>query len=66
LLIWYTAACGLVTWKYTTVSMLTVRLSSVITGCGGNETTRSRRSTRARILSINGSSNVSWPDTVLL
>ena len=27
-----------------TVSMLTTRLSSVITGCGGNETTVSRRS----------------------
>ena len=27
-----------------TVSMLTTRLSSVITGCGGNETTCSRRS----------------------
>src|SRR5215212_1433072 len=46
--------------------MLTVKLSSVITGWGGNDTTRSRRSTRARILSTNGSSKVSCPDTVLL
>src|ERR1700742_4222976 len=46
--------------------MFTVRLSSVITGCGGKDTTRSRRSTRARTLSMNGSSSVSWPDTVLL
>ena len=37
-----------------------------MTGCGGKDTTRSRRSTRARILSTNGNSNVSWPDTVLL
>jgi hypothetical protein len=46
--------------------MLTVRLSSVITGWGGNDTTRSRRSTLALILSMNGSRSVNWPDTVLL
>src|SRR5450759_3397569 len=37
-----------------TVSMLTTRLSDVITGCGGNDTTCSRRSTLARTLSTNG------------
>jgi hypothetical protein len=37
-----------------TVSMLTTRLSEVITGCGGNETTCSRRSTTARGRSTNG------------
>src|SRR6476619_1625018 len=37
-----------------TVSMLTTRLSEVMTGCGGKETTCSRRSTLARILSTNG------------
>ncbi len=47
------------TWKYTTVSMDTVRLSSVITGCGGNETTCSRRSIRALIRSRNGTSQTS-------
>ena len=48
------AAFGSVTWKYTTVSMETTRLSSVITGCGGNEATCSRISTRPRIRSTNG------------
>ncbi len=42
------------TWKYTTVSIDTVRLSCVITGCGGNDTTCSRRSTFARTLSRKG------------
>ena len=37
-----------------TVSMLTTRLSEVITGCGGKDTTCSRRSTLARTLSTNG------------
>ncbi len=31
-----------------------VKLSSVITCCGGNDTTRPRRSTRARTRSMNG------------
>ena len=39
-----------------TVSMLTTRLSEVITGCGGNDTTCSRRSTPARTRSTNGMS----------
>ena len=42
-----------------TVSMLTTRLSEVITGCGGNETTCSRRSTPARTRSTNGISRCS-------
>ena len=46
--------------------MLRVRLSSVITGCGGNDTTRSRRSTRARMRSMNGTNSVSCPLTVRL
>lgn len=46
--------------------MLRVRLSSVITGWGGNDTTRSRKSTRARIRSMNGTNNVSCPLTVRL
>src|SRR5947199_2105397 len=37
-----------------TESMFTTRLSSVITGCGGNETTCSRRSTSGRTRSANG------------
>src|SRR5680860_1278350 len=37
-----------------TVSIDTTRLSSVITGCGGNETTLSRRSTVSRTRSMNG------------
>jgi hypothetical protein len=37
-----------------TVSMLTTRLSSVMTGCGGNETTCSRMSTMSRTRSTNG------------
>ena len=37
-----------------TVSMLTTRLSSVITGCGSNETTCSRRSISCRTRSTNG------------
>ncbi|SHW55116.1 Uncharacterised protein [Mycobacteroides abscessus subsp. abscessus] len=44
--------------------MFTVRLSSVITGCGGKDTTRSRRSTLARIRSTNGTRMVSCPLTV--
>src|SRR5919204_1091996 len=41
-----------------TVSMLTTRLSSVITGCGSNETTCSRRSTMSRMRSMNGTTIV--------
>ncbi len=53
------------TWKYTTVSIETVRLSCVMTGCGGNDTTCSRRSTRARTLSRNGTRKFSpGPATV--
>jgi hypothetical protein len=37
-----------------TVSIETTRLSLVITGCGGKETTCSRRSTVARALSTKG------------
>ena len=37
-----------------TVSMLTTRLSDVMTGCGGKVTTCSRRSMLARTLSTNG------------
>src|SRR5487761_2208198 len=37
-----------------TVSMLTTKLSSVITGCGGKETTFSRRSTSGLTRSIPG------------
>ena len=37
-----------------TVSMFTVRLSAVITGCGGKETTCSRMSIIARTRSTNG------------
>src|SRR6185437_14047192 len=46
--------------------MLTVRLSWVMTGCGGKDTTRSRRSTRARTRSMNGTSSVRCPLTVRL
>src|SRR6201993_4622989 len=46
--------------------MLSVRLSSVITGWGGNDTTRSRRSTRARTRSMKGTNKVSCPLTVRL
>src|SRR6202000_1347784 len=46
--------------------MFRVRLSSVITGCGGTDTTRSRRSTRARTRSMNGISRVSCPLIVRL
>ena len=42
-----------------TVSMLTTRLSSVITGCGWNETTCSRRSIISRTRSTNGTTIVS-------
>ena len=42
-----------------TVSMFTTRLSSVITGCGGKETTCSRRSTSGRRRSTNGTSSAS-------
>src|SRR5437763_688667 len=38
--------------------MFTTRLSSVITGCGSNETTCSRRSTMSRIRSTNGTTIV--------
>src|SRR5580765_7111039 len=41
-----------------TVSMLTTTLSSVITGCGWNETTCSRRSTISRTRSTNGTTIV--------
>ena len=41
-----------------TESMLTTRLSSVITGCGGNETTCSRRSIVARMRSTKGTTSV--------
>ena len=37
-----------------TVSMFTTRLSSVMTGCGGNETTVSRRSISGFSRSTNG------------
>jgi hypothetical protein len=37
-----------------TESMLTTRLSSVITGCGGKETTCSRMSISGRSRSMNG------------
>src|SRR5579884_1643228 len=40
-----------------TVSMLTTRLSSVITGCGGKETTCSRRSSSGRSRSTNGTTS---------
>ncbi|CFR89257.1 Uncharacterised protein [Mycobacterium tuberculosis] len=46
--------------------MFSVKLSSVITGCGGNDTTRSRRSTRARTRSMNGTNSVNCPLTVRL
>src|SRR5690606_11507159 len=39
--------------------MLTTRLSDVMTGCGGNDTTCSRRSTDARTRSMNGTSRCS-------
>src|SRR3954469_10106705 len=42
-----------------TVSMPTTRLSSVITGCGGNETTCSRRSISGLTRSTNGTINAS-------
>src|SRR5581483_1923556 len=41
-----------------TVSMLTTRLSWVMTGCGGKLTTCSRRSSSGRIRSTNGTSTV--------
>ena len=40
-----------------TESMLTTRLSSVITGCGGNDTTCSRRSMSGRSRSTYGTSS---------
>ena len=40
-----------------TESMLTTRLSSVITGCGGNDTTCSRRSISGRSRSMNGTTS---------
>ena len=42
-----------------TVSMPTTRLSAVITGCGGKETTCSRRSIIGRSRSTNGTRIVS-------
>src|SRR6266540_4826772 len=42
-----------------TVSMFTTRLSSVMTGCGANETTCSRRSILSRMRSTNGTTSVS-------
>src|SRR5436305_1405363 len=42
-----------------TESMLTTRLSSVITGCGGNETTCSRRSSSGRTRATNGTQSAS-------
>jgi hypothetical protein len=45
--------------KYRTVSMPTTRLSSVITGWGGNETTCSRRSMSGLSRSMNGMSTLS-------
>ncbi len=47
-----------------TESMLTTRLSSVITGCGGNETTCSRRSMVARMRSMKGTTSVSPGESV--
>jgi hypothetical protein len=41
-----------------TESMATVRLSDVMTGWGGKDTTCSRRSIIGRIRSTNGTSNV--------
>src|SRR5271169_3897322 len=49
-----------------TESMLTTRLSSVITGCGANDTTCSRRSIMSRIRSTNGTTSVSPGDSVRL
>src|ERR1044071_6342448 len=46
--------------------MFTVRLSWVITGCGGKETTCSRRSIRSRIRSMNGTRNVNPAPAVAL
>jgi hypothetical protein len=48
------AALGSVIVKYRTLSMLTTRLSSVITGWGGNDTTCSRRSISGFTRSMNG------------
>jgi hypothetical protein len=49
-----------------TVSMPTTRLSSVITGCGGNETTCSRRSISGFTRSMNGTIRVSPGSSVRL
>ena len=62
----YVAALGSMTWKYSTVSMCTTRLSSVMTGCGAKETTCSRRSTFARIRSTNGTTVLSPASSVRL
>ena len=48
-----------------TVSMLTTRLSDVMTGCGGKDTTCSRRSTPARTRSTNGMSRCRPASSVL-
>jgi hypothetical protein len=47
-----------------TVSMPTTRLSSVITGCGGNATTCSRRSISGLTRSMNGTISVSPASSV--
>jgi hypothetical protein len=49
-----------------TESIETTRLSSVITGCGLNETTCSRRSISGRRRSMNGTTIVSPGDSVRL
>ncbi len=50
----YVARKASVTWKYTTVSIAMVTLSSVMTGCGANGCTVSRISTTTRIRSKKG------------
>ena len=52
--------------KYRTVSIPTETLSSVITGCGGNVTTCSRKSMRGRTRSMNGMTIVSPGSSVRL
>jgi hypothetical protein len=47
-----------------TVSIPTTRLSSVITGCGGNDTTCSRRSISGRTRSTNGTISASPASSV--
>ena len=58
------ARAGSLTWNVTTVSMATVKLSSVITACGGKVTIRSRVSTFSRTRSMNGMTNARPPDKV--